>query len=981
MKYSRTRVSPFMNKHFFLNKWMKKLPQTIAGRMFGIVFLGAMVFGNAFTSTKYAFAQSPQITISAASPVTGEIAGTFVWPVQINTQGLNPGDSVVLSITKDGGSFIVENLTLPPAPQVQNVLYNALNILPGSTYVAQAQSGLVSSSPATIIVPGTGSPTQTTPSTTPPAPSDQGIPECWLGFTEGLSVSGCFAQLVYYAIFVPTSFLLALSGQLMDFLLAYTLDSDSYSMGNFVGQGWKLVRDLTNILFIFVLVSIGIGTIVGSSKLGDKKLIGWVIIVALLINFSLFFTKVIIDAGNILGTVFYSSMGVKASDTTSAITNNDLFASSNKKAISVAIVSKFNPQTIFSKTNTFEINVPNPAGVDEPTNTGTPPGWFTMISLILSVINIVTAYAFFVVGLLFIGRIVGLWMAMILSPLAFMSLAVPNYMGFLFSEYKFSSWAEKVAKLSFSAPVFLFFMYVILSFLNQGFLEQAISVSSEMTTVERFISILVPFVIIMMLILKAKDVTVKMSDEIGKKFASWGESLGSLAVGGALAIGTGGAALAMRGTLGRGAAALSRSETLNNAKGKSGIAGMTARLALRGTDKLSKASFDARNTAAADALKSSPLKIDLKKNILGNALIGANEKDLGLFGNTNSGYTGLISRKQEDIEKEARGRLMDGDMAANQDKRAKEFKDALVEVLKVARTTDPTLAQRESAYQQTYGVQVTQAQTAASAANIKFDLEKFKKDWESGTSFQVGAQQFQGAGLSPEKRVETNFKKDYTEGIYIDPKTNKAVKKGSVETSGEINKGRLDDFTEDVKKGNTGTMGNIKSSLQSGGIYGQTLATGINILSRGNSDKLAEAKAVSSIGKKYDVTKLQSELGEISEDITRLENILKNEVLILDSDTPEQRKVKTLKYRTDKQTELAAAKAEETRTRTNYQNVPNPVNLSEYTKALIKKEELQDKINDLKNLSENIEKKKERRDKIGETIKGKLNPEKKDDKK
>ena len=326
MKYSRTRVSPFMNKHFFLNKWMKKLPQTLAGRMFGIVFLGAMVFGNAFTPTKYASAQSPQITISTTSPTPGEVAGTFVWPVQINTQGLNPGDSVVLSITKDGGSFIVENLTLPPAPQVQSVTYNALNILPGYTYVAQAQSGLISSSPATIIVPGTGSPTQTTPSTTPVQRSDGGLPECSFGFVGEAKIGGCVAQLVYYAIFVPTSFLLALSGQLMDFLLAYTLDSDSYSMGNFVGQGWKLVRDLTNILFIFVLVSIGIGTIVGWSKLGDKKLIGMVIIVALLINFSLFFTKVIIDAGNILGTVFYSSMGVKASDTTSAITNNDLFA-------------------------------------------------------------------------------------------------------------------------------------------------------------------------------------------------------------------------------------------------------------------------------------------------------------------------------------------------------------------------------------------------------------------------------------------------------------------------------------------------------------------------------------------------------------------------------------------------------------------------------------------------------------------------------
>ena len=980
MKYSRTRVSPFMNKHFFLNKWMKKLPQTIAGRMFGIVFLGAMVFGNAFTPTKYASAQSPQITISTTSPTPGEVAGTFVWPVQINTQGLNPGDSVVLSITKDGGSFIVENLTLPPAPQVQSVTYNALNILPGSTYVAQAQSGLISSSPATIIVPGTGSPTQTTPNTTPVQRSDGGLPECSFGFVGEAKIGGCVAQLVYYAIFVPTSFLLALSGQLMDFLLAYTLDSDSYSMGNFVGQGWKLVRDLTNILFIFVLVSIGIGTIVGWSKLGDKKLIGMVIIVALLINFSLFFTKVIIDAGNILGTVFYSSMGVKASDTTSAITNNDLFASSNKKAISVAIVSKFNPQTIFSKTNTLEINAPNPAGIDEPTDTGTPPGWFMMISLILSAINIITAYAFFVVGLLFIGRIIGLWMAMILSPLAFMSLAVPNYMEFLFSEYKFSSWAEKVAKLSFSAPVFLFFMYVILSFLNQGFLEQAINVTSNMTTIEKFISIIVPFVIIMMLILKAKDVTVKMSDEIGKKFASWGESLGSLAVGGALALGTGGAALAMRGTLGRGAAALSRSETLNNAKGKSGIAGMTARLALRGTDKLSKASFDARNTAAADALKSSPLKIDLKKNVLGNAFLGTDDKKRGLFGSTNSGYTGLLSRKQEDIEKEARERLMDGDVAANQDKRAKKFKESREsEESKHRQYQDFMLSQNQNEYNQVKQF-VIQEKTFD---NPNFDPATLDEN-------EVKQEFLRTKGVQTIDEFNENFKKSYESGIAKELeliKNANGVILGSRSNnknvgSGEINKQRLDDFTEDVKKGNTGLTGAIKSSLQSSAIPGTSaLAKGIDIATTSGSDRIAREKAEGSIGKKYDVSKLQSELGEISNDITRLEGILKNEIKILDSDTPEQRKAKTIKYRTDKQAELADAKAKETKARIEYQANPNDAMLTAYTTAIVAKEEAQDSLNEAKNLSENIEKKKERRDKIGETIKGKLNPEKKDDKK
>ena len=251
-------------------------------------------------------------------------------------------------------------------------------------------------------------------------------------------------------------------------------------------------------------------------------------------------------------------------------------------------------------------------------------------------------------------------------------------------------------------------------------------------------------------------------------------------------------------------------------------------------------------------------------------------------------------------------------------------------------------------------------------------------------------------GVQTIDEFNENFKKSYESGIAKELEliknangvilgsrsNNKNVGSGSVQSSGEINKQRLDDFTEDVKKGNTGLTGAIKSSLQSSAIPGTSaLAKGIDIATTSGSDRIAREKAESSIGKKYDVSKLQSELGEISNDITRLEGILKNEIQILDSDTPEQRKAKTIKYRTEKQTILADAKAKETKARIDYQANPDPAMLAAYTTAIIAKEEAQDSLNEAKNLSENIEKKKERRDKIGETIKGKLNPEKKDDKK
>ncbi|MBP9780727.1 MAG: hypothetical protein KBC42_02265, partial [Candidatus Pacebacteria bacterium] len=357
---------------------MKKIPQTIIGRVFGIVFLMAMVFGNAFGHTNKVFADQfdqyrSNFDAGSSISVVNSTGGTLSMPGDTTTFSINLSSGVapepsgaytaaqiaaldaayaltsgtssgsfapntfLITLQKAGGPLIVNDITAKIQSRSTSIngavhgpvlisnltetVYSSNPIIePNSQYTAgfYYQSNSAGEGGGDADIDGDGdmeyyriaNPVVFTTSTgqegsstgnvgTPPETStsgvqgknDGGFPECSLGFPTGeMNISGCLAQLIYYAIFVPTSFLLALSGQFMDFLLGYTLDSGSYSIGNFVGQGWKLVRDLTNILFIFILVSIGIGTIIGNSKLGDKKLIGWVIIVALLINFSLFFT-------------------------------------------------------------------------------------------------------------------------------------------------------------------------------------------------------------------------------------------------------------------------------------------------------------------------------------------------------------------------------------------------------------------------------------------------------------------------------------------------------------------------------------------------------------------------------------------------------------------------------------------------------------------------------------------------------------------
>jgi hypothetical protein len=116
------------------------------------------------------------------------------------------------------------------------------------------------------------------------------LPSC--GIFDKSDVMGCVAQIIFYVIFTPTSYIMTLAGEIMDWGLGYSIDSDSYPVSghSFVTDGWRIMRDLANIFFIFILVYIAITTILGQTK---ERLIGMVILVALTINFSLFLTKIV----------------------------------------------------------------------------------------------------------------------------------------------------------------------------------------------------------------------------------------------------------------------------------------------------------------------------------------------------------------------------------------------------------------------------------------------------------------------------------------------------------------------------------------------------------------------------------------------------------------------------------------------------------------------------------------------------------------
>ncbi len=383
------------------------------------------------------------------------------------------------------------------------------------------------------------------------------MPEC--GVVNG-TLGGCVAQILYYLIFLPTSFIFALAGNFFDFTFAYSVNDASYR-STFVVQGWGVVRDLCNMFFIFVLLYVAFKTILGLNVSKTKEMIINVIIIGIMINFSLFATQIIIDASNILARVFYNSNVIKINVSDNAgngVTNATNTPGPNGEIqLSAALVNKVNPQQlILQATRVGDIPDKGEQAGNQANKGGITTGTFILVTLLASAVNIIGLIVFISVGLIFVARVIGLWMTMIFAPLAFFSYTVPDMQGMNMVGWK--HWWPETLKLAFLAPIFIFFLYLILKFLETDIgIPKANDAGGGISFV---ISIIIPFVFIMALLWKAKDIAKTLSGSMGQTITGGIAAAGGLALGGAAL----GAAFAGRKVVGGGIAALSRTE--NNQK-------------------------------------------------------------------------------------------------------------------------------------------------------------------------------------------------------------------------------------------------------------------------------------------------------------------------------------------------------------------------------------------------------------------------------
>ena len=108
-----------------------------------------------------------------------------------------------------------------------------------------------------------------------------------------------------------SSWLLTIAGILFNWLVTNTVVQFgavyTETVKGAVEGAWTAFRDIANILIIGMFTFIAISIILGLKEFGQKKLIARVLIIAVLINFSLLFSKMIVDASNFVALQIYTA--------------------------------------------------------------------------------------------------------------------------------------------------------------------------------------------------------------------------------------------------------------------------------------------------------------------------------------------------------------------------------------------------------------------------------------------------------------------------------------------------------------------------------------------------------------------------------------------------------------------------------------------------------------------------------------------------
>ncbi len=356
----------------------------------------------------------------------------------------------------------------------------------------------------------------------------------------------------------------------------FVLDIGTYlgsgSIGTSINAIWTVIRDICNLAFIFGFIYVGIRTIIDADSSSTKRMLASIIIGAVLINFSLFFAKVVIDMGNIIAVEIYNTLTTGTGDISAQFAD------------------------ILGVTSLYKL--PDPAEFAART-AGANIAYYFMATIMLIVAGFVLAAG----AVLLMIRFVALVLILCFSPVLFAATVFPATASVATDLWK------KLINYSFFAPAYMLMLLVSIYVLAgvtsalRGTSNLSCALNSENASAAcpstGAFGVVLSFGVAIFFLIMSLQVASKFGVVGGDKAVSFGNSLRGKAQG-ALGRAAGGATLGLgakfaRATVGRKADEISNRRTLLDAQGKKGLGGFVARQKLKVARAAADSSFDARN--------------------------------------------------------------------------------------------------------------------------------------------------------------------------------------------------------------------------------------------------------------------------------------------------------------------------------------------------------------------------------------------------
>ena len=196
-----------------------------------------------------------------------------------------------------------------------------------------------------------------------------------------------------------------------------------------VSEAWRAFRDIANIVMIAMFVFIAFAVILNTGKVNFRELGVRIVIIALLINFSLFFTKAIVDISNVTATQFVRGISLIESDGVDIA----------RGFVDAAGLPEFGYEA--ARENLQQVSGGS--------------GWNILIYFAIMLTLYVCLIGIFILGfVLLISRAVMLLLLMVLSPLAFAAFLVPTH-----GAKWWNQWWSSLIKNALFAPLLMLMLW------------------------------------------------------------------------------------------------------------------------------------------------------------------------------------------------------------------------------------------------------------------------------------------------------------------------------------------------------------------------------------------------------------------------------------------------------------------------------------------------------------------------------------------